>query len=110
MDGFNAPIGTFSARILAAFALGIISEREYRECSTLRKIRNQFAHSLTVSFETQSVADMCKNLTFAIPSHDGSPTYARGQFTSASVALILNFVNRAHYVSSDRLSTKKWPI
>jgi mannitol operon repressor len=31
IDGFNAPLGTFSARIEAAFAMGILDETEYRE-------------------------------------------------------------------------------
>jgi DNA-binding MltR family transcriptional regulator len=43
LSGFNAPLGTFSSKIAAAYALGVISEREYRECELIRKIRNEFA-------------------------------------------------------------------
>jgi hypothetical protein len=32
LEGFNAPLGTLAARSVAAFALGLLSEREYREC------------------------------------------------------------------------------
>ena len=109
VEGFNAPLGTFSARILAAFALGILSEREYRECSTIRKVRNQFAHSLGVTFETQSVADLCRNLTYSVKEAEASSVHARGQFSSAAVALILNLVNRAYYVARDRLKHQQWP-
>ncbi|MGK5615180.1 hypothetical protein ACSNKO_00180 [Proteus mirabilis] len=31
LDGFNAPIGTFSAKINMAFSLGLIMKNEYKE-------------------------------------------------------------------------------
>src|SRR5580704_4285319 len=34
-DGFNAPLGTFSTRTAAAYALGLITEREFNECESL---------------------------------------------------------------------------
>lgn len=40
----NAPVGTFSARIAMAFALGLVSEKERDELNMLRKVRNLFAH------------------------------------------------------------------
>ena len=42
LEGFNAPLGTFSARIKAAHCLGLISDHERDDCETLRKIRNEF--------------------------------------------------------------------
>lgn len=51
LDGLNAPLGTLSARALAAFALGVLSKNEYRECEKLRKIRNIFAHNIHASFK-----------------------------------------------------------
>jgi mannitol operon repressor len=53
VDGFNAPLGTFSTRTAAAYALGLISEQEFNECETLRRIRNRFAHDVHASFDTQ---------------------------------------------------------
>src|ERR1700730_7129354 len=50
VEGFNAPLGSLATRCAAAFALGLISERELQEADTLRKIRNQFAHHVHVSF------------------------------------------------------------
>src|ERR1700730_6663198 len=43
-NGFNAPLGTFSARIAACHAMGLISEREFKEYELIRKVRNEFAH------------------------------------------------------------------
>lgn len=44
LDGATAALGTFSARIEAAFALGLIDDHERRECDLIRKVRNEFAH------------------------------------------------------------------
>ena len=41
----NGPLGTFSSRTEMAYALGLISESEYKSLTYIRKIRNRFAHS-----------------------------------------------------------------
>lgn len=64
LEGFNAPLGTLSARGAAAHAMGLISEREYAELEIIRKIRNEFAHSVHVSFETDKVVSLCKRMTY----------------------------------------------
>ena len=46
VDGFNAPLGSFSARIVAAHALGLLSDVECAECQIIRKVRNAFAHDV----------------------------------------------------------------
>ena len=66
---FNAPLGTWSARALAAFALGVISDREYKEIERLRKIRNVFAHNVHASFLDQNVKDMCANLDYCAKNY-----------------------------------------
>ena len=105
-EGFNAPIGTFSTRTLLAFGLGLVSEVEYNELVLIRKIRNEFAHSIDMTFEHQSVSSRCKLLSGAIPEYP-SP---RDQFLAAAASLVLNLLNRAHYVARKRLSFQKWPV
>lgn len=69
LNGFSAPLGTLSSRIAACYSLGLIDSEEFEEMQTIRKIRNAFAHDWNrVSFEEQSVSDMCNNLTLARPS------------------------------------------
>ena len=109
LDGFNAPLGTFAARAAAAAALGLISEREYRDLETIRKIRNQFAHDHRVSFSDQSIVDLCGNLSFSTKNIGRLVALPLGQFNTAAVALILNLTNRAHYVSKKRLKFEDWP-
>jgi mannitol operon repressor len=108
-DGFNAPLGTFSSRILSALALGIISTREYDELELLRKIRNLFAHSIEASFRDQAITSRCKALTYAIKTEPDEPRPdARGQFLTSAACLTLNLVNRPHYVSLERLAHHDW--
>jgi mannitol operon repressor len=66
ISGFEAPIGTFSAKIKLTFALGLIDLELYRGLDAVRKIRNAFAHQWTpVSFNEQPVPDLINN----IPDH-----------------------------------------
>jgi mannitol operon repressor len=60
--GVSAPLGTLSARILMAFGLRLIEEKEYKNLQIIRRIRNHFAHNLHASFDDQNVVDLCKQL------------------------------------------------
>ena len=57
--GVSAPLGSFSARILMAFGLRLIDEKEYARLEIIRKIRNHFAHNLRASFDDDKVKDLC---------------------------------------------------
>ena len=107
--GFYSPLGTFAARTAAAAALALISENEYRDLETIRKIRNNFAHNYRKTFLDQDIVDLCRNLKFSAPDSADVVVDTRSQFTTASVALIVRFVNRPHYVSKKRLIFEKWP-
>lgn len=109
LEGFNAPLGTFSSRIKAANCLGLISREEYEDCNTLRKIRNEFAHNHTINFEDNKCRDLCANLHHSAKSYDDVVIDAIGQFSTAATGLILNLINRPHYVSKKRLQTRNWP-
>jgi mannitol operon repressor len=103
VDGFNAPLGTLSARSLAAHALGLVSAREYAEIGTIRKIRNRFAHDIHVSFDDQQIKDLCRNLTYRAQDSSELVVNTKDQFTTAATSLILSLTNRPHYVSMKRL-------
>ncbi len=108
LEGFNAPLGSFSARILVAFALGLLSEREYRECQLLRKIRNAFAHGVHVSFKDQKIRDLCSNLMMCAKDYEEVHVDARGRFTTSAVSVVLSLTNRPHYASLRRLKYEGW--
>jgi DNA-binding MltR family transcriptional regulator len=103
MKGVNAPLSTFSARIAACHAMGLISDEEFKNCDLIRKIRNQFAHKIKMSFKNDRVRSFCSSLAL------GEKSDTRAQFTTAAVTLILKLNNRAQYVSQKPLNYQEWP-
>jgi mannitol operon repressor len=108
-DGFNAPLGTLAAKIAACHAMGLISEVEYKECDLVRKIRNEFAHKVHMSFKDDRVRSLCASLTMNAKSYPGVTVDTREKFTTAAVSLVLNLTNRPHYVAKNELKYGNWP-
>jgi hypothetical protein len=109
LDGFNAPLGTFASRILAAFALGLLSEEEYRECEIIRKVRNLFAHNIHTSFEDQKVKDLCAKVKCAATKPGYGQVEPRAQYSAATQILILNLTDRSVFAGPRRLKHHDWP-
>jgi mannitol operon repressor len=110
IEGFNAPLGTFSSRAVAAYCCGLLLELEHRELTILRKIRNAFAHSKTAKFTDQKISDLCNNLEMCVPDKPGKPPLgASAKFSSSATLLIIRLVNRAHYVPR-QAAPKSWPL
>ncbi|TAF09286.1 MAG: hypothetical protein EAZ77_05390 [Nostocales cyanobacterium] len=82
----TAPLSNFSSRIKLAYYLGLISRNCRRDLDIVRGIRNDFAHKPEIiSFETQSIRDRCKNLSFSYHEKDIDP---RSHFTAAVMRLL----------------------
>lgn len=59
----DRPLSTFGARVLSAYAFGLISQDEFDELEIIRTIRNAFAHrEHSLSFSTQSISDRAARL------------------------------------------------
>ncbi len=57
------PLSSFSAKIDIAYMIGLYLEYIYKALLTIKEIRNEFAHNpRPVTFRTQRIADLCKNL------------------------------------------------
>jgi mannitol operon repressor len=108
IDGFNAPLGTFAARIRAASALGLLAPDEAAECDLLRKVRNFFSHEVRVSFEDDAIVKLCDKLRYAMTDYEHKILWPRTQFISAATALILRLVNRPHEVGLIRRQVTHW--
>jgi hypothetical protein len=53
----GAPLGTFSAKIAVAYALGVVTTETRSQLDQIRRIRNTFAHAmLRVSFNDRAIA------------------------------------------------------
>ena len=109
LSGFNAPLSSFSARIAAVRALGLLSEVECQECDLVRKVRNEFAHQVKMSFDDKKIEGLCSSMTYRAKPYEDVTVSTRGAFTTAAVALILNLTNRPHYVALEKLTARTWP-
>jgi hypothetical protein len=103
LKGFAAPLGTFSARILAGFSLGLIDDQEFHEIEALRKIRNTFGHSWdSITLESPEVSAQVNKLPF--------PGHAPRERLNATVANLLgDLLWRERLVARERRETRSWP-
>ena len=111
LDGATAPLGTFSARIKAAFAFGLIDDHERRECDLIRKVRNEFAHRPHgFDFQDQKVAALCEQLQSDLPGdRDKFSGKYRTMFINAVILTVLRLTYRAEHVAMERRTTRSWP-
>ncbi|MGV3696986.1 MltR family transcriptional regulator [Flavobacterium sp.] len=59
---YNQPLGNFSNKITMCYCLGLIDKVIKDDLTYVRKIRNKFAHDLTVCFEDEPIRSWCKEL------------------------------------------------
>lgn len=92
VEGFNAPLGTLSTRIKAAFALGLLTREQYQDLEIARKVRNAFAHDWEgVTIERQDMKTLIGQLhAYAIdqkPWEGGSRERLLGAITTILIEL-----------------------
>lgn len=110
LDGFNAPLGTFSARVTAAHALGLIEDNEIKEINIIRSIRNEFGHKWKgVSFENQKIKDLTNNLPWLGPKELETESTPRTRFNVAVAILLTDLLWRTRLVKSEKRCSKTWP-
>jgi hypothetical protein len=109
LEGYNAPLGTFSSRITAAYCMGLISDAEHEDCNILRKIRNEFAHRVDITLDDPKLIALSNRLHHSAKPYGEVTVSPEGAVGSAAIGLIMNLTNRAHYVGQKRLSVVSWP-
>lgn len=110
LDDSNAPLGTFSSRAEACYALGLIDTHEYREITLIRKVRNEFAHAKHgTSFQTPRVQGLCSSLQLDLSEGEDYPTNdPRHRFTHAAVGIVIRLYHRPEWVAQERRHVKAW--
>lgn len=107
-SGANAPLGSFSARTLSAYCLGLISEDEFTDIEIIRDIRNKFAHRLLdATFNDQSIKDKCNNLSTPNILPHMKQSDAPGKFLVAVAMLSSRIAIRALSVHQERRKRPK---
>ena len=112
LEGFNAPLGTFSSKLDACYALGLIDEYEFNEINLIRKVRNEFAHTAyDADFNIQKVKDLCMTLKSSLPANteeEAKVFSARSRFNNAAICLLVGLYYRPEYVIKDKRKIKSW--
>jgi len=110
ISGFNAPLGTFSAKASAAHAFGLIEDREFREITLIRKIRNEFGHSWRgINFDADKVSKLANQLPWCGPIELEQTSNTRQRFNFAIAILLTDLMWRSRLVHKEKLQVKVWP-
>jgi mannitol operon repressor len=105
---YPGPLSGFSARIMAAHALGLISTMERDECNLIRKVRNEFAHAVKMSFANTKAESLCGGLKLSVGPVEGVKPNTRMRYQTAAVAMILRLTSRPHHVGQAKLKQQNW--
>lgn len=58
----DGPLGTFGAKVSAAYCLGLIGETIKSDLRLVAKVRNRFAHDLRADFSDTNITSWCEAL------------------------------------------------
>ncbi|NEU96025.1 hypothetical protein FNJ47_09325 [Bradyrhizobium sp. UFLA 03-164] len=98
LEGFNAPLGTLSSRIKAAWALGLITTDQYEDLERMRKIRNAFSHTWKpISFSDQHITAHIKAINYS----NGDDAYP--ETATIKLRTALSFLLVELQVAADRV-------
>ncbi len=102
LEGFNAPLGTFSSRTKAAFAMGLVTTEQYQDLERLRKIRNEFAHAWrSVDLSKQNLASLVDAMNYSRIG-DRFPESLAEKVQSAMTSLLAELRSSAQQISVQR--------
>ncbi len=110
LNGFNAPLGTFSAKISAAYCMGLIQENEFHEINIIRRIRNEFGHSWkNVDFHTSKIVELCNQLPWLGPEKFKTNSNSRERFNFELAILLSDLLWRTRLVRKVKCKIRNWP-
>jgi DNA-binding MltR family transcriptional regulator len=59
---YDKPLGTYSNKVRMIYCLGLIEKKIMKDLKLIGKIRNRFAHDLSVSFEDKDITNWTREL------------------------------------------------
>ena len=110
LEGFNAPLGTFSARASACHALGLIDDAEFSDITRIRKVRNVFGHQWKdIDFARPEVGDVVRGLPWRGPKEYEASGTIRSRFNGAVMLLLTDLLWRERLVRREKIAERTWP-
>lgn len=111
--GPNAPCSSMFNKANIARALGLISANEFEDIDIVRRIRNEFAHSVHRTMLDPKIADRIACLKVGlerlIEIDDPAIADPKARFSMSTMSLVSSLYNRAHYVSKHSAIWVEWP-
>ncbi|MBN3786188.1 MltR family transcriptional regulator [Burkholderia sp. Ac-20353] len=113
INGRNAPLGTFSARINACYALGLITISERHDLNLVRAVRNEFAHrEHGITFSDEKIAGLCTSLNSRRPPNiveDMGGYPPRQRFNDAVIFTAMQLWHRPEHAEPFKAEERQWP-
>lgn len=117
VEGFNAPLGTLSTRIKAAYTIGLLTKEQHEDLEIARRVRNAFAHDWEgVSLESPDIKALIGKLHAYAVDQRTPPSNPRERLLQAMTTILmelrvqvtqhLKYARRAPFVGF-RLTTTK---
>lgn len=104
--GPDRPLGSFSAKIAIAYALGIFEKQFRADLHRIRHIRNAFAHTSNhASFATEAVVAACN--TLVLPTRSPSKTFRATDPRDNLLATATRFTISLYSCSKDKTKVIK---
>ena len=92
------PLGSLNTRADMCFGLGLISKKERTAIKKIQKIRNEFAHVLSVNFDREDISDRCFSISFAEFNTGKQSVSTRDVFLANILNLLLEMVDRPEFL------------
>lgn len=112
LEGGNAPLASFSARIKCCHALGLITSHEKNDIDLIRAIRNEFAHQEHgLSFEGTKIKSLCSSLISRRPKslQEKIEYLPRTRFIDAVIFNSLQLWYRPEHAATLKCQEHVWP-
>jgi DNA-binding MltR family transcriptional regulator len=107
------PLGSFGARIRMAYCLGLVTKSLFEILTTIKGIRNTFAHQLHgLSFQSPHIAKECSKLGRIRNAPEWIQKSSRSSFLSATLSAEgeLSAMTVSIQASERRCKIPKWEI
>jgi len=106
----ESPLGSFGARIRAAYCLGLISRQYFESLKIIKDVRNAFAHQLHGrTFEDKDISDACKKLHLLQPLKLPFAQTPRQIFITSTILILMDVSTRTLMVLRRRCKITNSP-
>ena len=106
----ESPLGSFGARIRAAYCLGLISYQYFESLKLIKDVRNAFAHQLHGrTFDDKDVAAACNKLQSLQPIKSRFTQTPRQMFVTSAILILMDIGVSVLTILKKRRQIRKAP-